>query len=77
MYSLLWKLKHKAARPQKQLIHGPRDQHSRKKLSHLDDGWGYGQIFITIVVGDGLLPNDDSSSKGLRHCRKGECRKLC
>lgn len=37
-------------------------------VAHLDDRWSYSQVFISVVIGDGLLPNDDCTSKRLWHC---------
>ena len=35
---------------------------------YLDDGWSYSQVFVSVVIGNGLLPNDDCASKRLWHC---------
>lgn len=41
-----------------------------RNAAHLNDGRGNCQVFVTIVIRDGLLSNDDGTSEGLRDCRR-------
>ena len=59
---------------------GGRDKQKEKKernAAHLNDGRGNCQVFVTIVIRDGLLSNDDGTSEGPRDCRReGSIRML-
>ena len=49
-----------------------RQQKEKKErnAAHLNDGRGNRQVFVTVVIRNRLLSNDDGASEGLRDCRR-------